>query len=87
MNSLHIDLCDLIKHNLVSVFMERFIDEIKSCKKYSKSMKEKVIKKAKEIHLMVGLGLPTTCGYNIIYNPLLYKKHVCHLSSSCLILP
>ena len=46
-NSLHIDLCDLIKHNLVSVFMERFIDEIKSCKKYSKSMKEKVIKKPK----------------------------------------
>jgi hypothetical protein len=73
-NSLHEDTCDLIKKNLVSSFIEKFICQVRSSKKMSASTKSKLIKKVKEIQSLVGLGFPTTCAHNIICNKILDKK-------------
>ena len=73
-NSLHRDLCDLIKQELVAKFIGRFIEEINSCKKYNDQTRQRLINKVREINAMVGLGFPTTCGYNIICEPLLDER-------------
>ena len=78
-NSLHDDTCNLIKKNLVALYIRKFTEDINNCKKYYHSKKKKLIKKVKEINNLIGLGLPTTCAYNIISDVNLLK--VARLSS------
>ena len=78
-NSLHLDTCDLILKSLVPLYIAKFIRDIKSSKKYHFSEKRKLIKKVEEISSLVGMGLPTTCGHNIICDSKL--KDIASLSS------
>ena len=72
-NSLHKDTCDLIKKALVTLYIEKFTKEISNNNKIKDRMKRKLISKVEEIKNLVGLGLPTTCAYNIICRSILME--------------
>ena len=78
-NFLHSDICDLVLKLLVQFYIDKFITEIKSSRKYHYSEKRKLINKVQEIRNLVGIGLPTTCGHNIICDSKL--KDISSLSS------
>ena len=64
-NSLHYDLCDLVIKSLVPLYIDRFVSQVKSSKRYLPSEKKKIINKVHKINSLIEIGLPTTCAHNI----------------------
>jgi len=63
-NMPHEDLCDLLPEEVIKYF---FLSIKKSRRKNKSAARRRYIKNIEKIQKLVHLGLPTTCGYNVLF--------------------